>query len=161
MVSGKSPPNTALAGGKARIEAQGPFRLLRHHGQPAQPDGVSVAGDKAVALLVESARPRTWEYAVGADGTAVKLLVSASCPSGALCLCETLSVKNRMRESRSYGSVGESAGNRRLYPEASTSDLAAADVQRLIHPGCDRLHVLRFTSYESSRLLFSILFMVR
>jgi hypothetical protein len=29
-------------------------------------------------------------------------------------------MKNRMRESRSYGSVGESAGNRRLYPETAT-----------------------------------------
>lgn len=30
-------------------------------------------------------------------------------------------VKNRMRETRSYGTVGESAGNRRLYPEITTS----------------------------------------
>lgn len=37
---------------------------------------------------------------------------------GALDLCsETMTPKNRMREIRSYGSVGVAAGNRRHYPE--------------------------------------------
>ena len=31
--------------------------------------------------------------------------------------CESMFLKNRMRANCSYGSVGESAGNRRLYPE--------------------------------------------
>ena len=38
-------------------------------------------------------------------------------------LGETVLLKNRMREIRSYGTVGEPAGNRRLYPEVSARNL--------------------------------------
>src|SRR2546423_6151912 len=98
MVAGEPSSNTAIPSGKARIETQGPFRLLRNHGQPTTIGRVSVAAHPAVEILAKPARPLSRQYAVGANASPAGFLVSACGQSGALCFSKTMLLKNRMRE---------------------------------------------------------------
>src|SRR6266498_5191412 len=117
MVPRKSPQRTACTGGDAWSEAQGPLRLLWDNREHSPTATVPLAGYTGLEVLAESAQPRAWQYAMGTDASAIAVLVPSPGAGGALCLCEAMLLKNRMREICSYGSVGESAGNRRLYPE--------------------------------------------
>src|ERR1043166_2977687 len=112
MVSGQPPSARGAAASYLGDETERALPLLRDNRQWASAWTISARGGTTVAQVAESAESESWATAVGSTAALADDEVGAA--ASAYCSLDLRSkdrgLKNRMRELRSYGSVGGAGG---------------------------------------------------